>query len=76
MGLYKKILRSGRPLSSPSWTATLIISNDEIKDVIKIVKSFEDPSLLLKGVSKTIQNEVKQQEGEFLSMLLATLGRS
>ena len=53
-----------------------IISNDEIKDIIKIVKSLEDSGLLLKRVSKTIQNEAKEQKGEFLRMLLGTLGAS
>ena len=65
----KKILGSGRPSSSAVWTTTLIISNDEMKD-IKIVKSLEGSSLLLKGVSETIQNEAKEQRGVFLSMLL------
>ena len=55
---------------------TLTISNDEIHDVIKIVKSLEDPGLLIKGVTKTIKNEVKEQKGRFLSMLLGTLGAS
>ena len=55
---------------------TLIISNDEIHDIIKIVKSLEDSGLLLKGVTKTVQNEVKEQKGGFLSMLLGTLGAS
>ena len=55
---------------------TLIISNDEIEDIIKIVKSLEDCGLLLKGVTETVQNEVKVQKGGFLSMLLATLGGS
>ena len=55
---------------------TLIISNDEREDIIKIVKSFEDSGLLLKGVTETVQNEVKQQNGGFLSMLLSTLGAS
>ena len=56
--------------------ATLIISNDEIEDIIKIVKSLEDSGLLLKGVTETVQNEVKEQKGGFLSMLLGTLGAS
>ena len=43
---------------------------------IKIVRSLEDSGLLLKVVSKTIQNEAKEQKGEFLSMLLGTLGAS
>ena len=47
-----------------------------MKDIIKIVKSLEDSGLLLKGVSKTIQNEAKEQKGGFLSMLLGTLGAS
>ena len=55
---------------------TLIISNDEINDIIKIVKSLEDSGLLLKGVTETVQNEVKEQIGGFLSMLLGTLGAS
>ena len=45
-----------------------------MEDIIKIVKSLEDSSLLLKGFSKTVQNEVKEQKGGFLSMLLGTLG--
>ena len=46
----------------------LIISNDEIGDTIKIVKSLEDSDLLLKGVTQTVQNEVKEQKGGFLSI--------
>ena len=52
----------------------MIISNDEINDIIKIVKSLEDFGLLLKGVAETVQNEVKEQKGGFLSILLGTLG--
>ena len=52
---------------------TLIISNDKIGDIIKIVKSLEDSGLLLKRVTETVQNEVKEQKGEFLSMLLGIL---
>ena len=59
-------------LGSGNDTTTLIISNDEIKDIIEIVKSLEDSGLLLKGVSETIQNESKEQKGRFLSMLLGT----
>ena len=62
----KKILGSGN--------TTLIISNDEIHDIIKIIKSLEDSGLLLKGVTKTVQNEVKEQKGGFLSELLGTVG--
>ena len=59
-----------------SGTTTLIISNDEMNDIIKIVKSLENSAVLLKGVSETIQNEAKEQRGGFLSMLLGTLGAS
>ena len=55
---------------------TLVILHDEIKDIIKIVKSLEDSGLLLKAVTETVQNEVKEQKEGFLSMLLGTLGAS
>ena len=47
-----------------------------MEEIIKIVKSLEDSGLLLKGVTETVQNEVKEQKGGFLSMLLGTLGAS
>ena len=47
-----------------------------MKDLLEIVKSLEHSSLLLKGVSKTIQNEAKEKKGGFLSMLLGALGAS
>ena len=65
----KKIIGSGN-------MTTLITSNNEIEDIIKIVKSLEDSGLLLKGVTETVQNEVKEQKGGFLSVLLGTLGAS
>ena len=52
-GMHKKILGSGR--NHPSST-TLIISNNEMEDIIKNVKSLEDTGLLLKGVTETVQN--------------------
>ena len=52
----------------------LVISNEEIKIIKKIVKPLEESGLLIKGVSKTIKNETKQQKGEFLGMLLGTIG--
>ena len=54
----------------------LTILNDEMEDIIKIVKSVEDSGLLSKRVSETIQSEAKEQKGTFLSMLLGTLGAS
>ena len=59
-----------------SGTTTLIISNEEINDIMKIVQALEDSNILLKGVTKTIKNETKEQKGGFLSMLLGTLGAS
>ena len=54
----------------------LIISNKDIEDLINIVKSLEDSGLLLNGVTKSVQNEIKEQKGGFLSMLLGTLRAS
>ena len=68
-GIHKKILGSGN-------TTTLIISNEDMEDLIKIVKSLEDSGLLLKGVTESVQNEVKERKGGFLSMLLGTLVES
>ena len=58
--IHKKILGSEN--------TTLIIWNNEMEDIIKIIKSHKDYGLLLKGVTETVQNEVKEQKGRFLSM--------
>ena len=55
---------------------TLIISNEETDDLIKIVKSLKESGLLKKGVGETIKNEAKEQKYEFLGMLLGTLRAS
>ena len=67
-GIQKKIHGSG--------TTTLIISNKEMNDIMKIVQALEYSNILLKGVTKTIKNETKEQKGGFLSMLFGTLGAS
>ena len=67
-GIQKKIHGSG--------TTTLIISNEEMNDIMKIVQGLEDSNILLKGVTKTIKNETKEQTRGFSSMLLGTLGAS
>ena len=67
-GIQKKIHGSG--------TTALIISNEETNDIMKIVQALEDFNVLLKGVTKTVENEIKEQKGGFLSMLLGTLGDS
>ena len=54
----------------------LIIEQEDMKDIMKIIKALENSGILLKGVSKTIENETKEQSGGFLSMLLGTLGAS
>ena len=59
-----------------SGNTTLTISNEELNDVMKIVKSHEESGLLIKGVSQTIKNEAKEQKGGFRCMLLGTLGAS
>ena len=64
----KKILGSG--------TTALIISNEEMNDIMKIAQSLQDSNVLSKGVTETIKNETKEQKGGFLSMLLGTLGAS
>ena len=67
-GINKKMLGSGN--------TTLIISNEEMNDIMKIVQAIEDSNILLKEVTKTIEDETKEQKGGFLSMLLGTLGTS
>ena len=60
-----------------SGTTTLIISNEEMEYVMKIVKSeSEESSLLMKGVRETIKNQEKEQKDVFLPMLLGTLATS
>ena len=65
--IQKKIYGSG---------VKLIIEQEDMKDIMKIIEALENSGILLKGVSKTIENETKEQRGGFLSMLLGTLGVS
>ena len=65
---YKKIFVSG--------TATLIIANEEMNDIMKIIQALKSSGILLKGVTETIRNEAKEQKGGFLSMLLDASGAS
>ena len=67
--INKKILGSGNH-------TILIISNDDMQDLLKIVKSLEDSGILLDGITETVKNEVKEQKGGSLSMFLGTLGAS
>ena len=54
-------------------TKTLISSNEEMEDKMKIVKSLKKTGLLIKEIGETIKNKTKKQKGGFLSMLLGTL---
>ena len=54
----------------------LIIEQEDMNDIIKIIEALENFGILFKGVTKTIENETKDQRGGFLSMLLGTLGAS
>ena len=56
-----------------SESMTLIISNEEMSDIMKIVQALEDSNILLKGITKRIKNETKEQKGGFLITLLGTL---
>ena len=67
-GIQKKIHGSA--------TTTLITSNKEMNHIMKIVQALKDSNILLKGVTKTIKNETKEQNQRFLRMLLGTLGAS
>ena len=67
-GVQEKIRESG--------TTSLIISNEEMEDIMKIVKSFEESGLIIKVISETNKNETKEQKGGFFPMLLGTLAAS
>ena len=67
-GIQKKILGSG--------TTTLIILNEEMNGIMKIVRALGDSNILQKRVTKTIKNKTKEQKGRFLDMLLGALGVS
>ena len=71
--IQKKIHGSG---ATKGAGVKLIIEQEDMKDIMKIIKALENSGILLKGVSKTIKNETKEQRGGFLSMLLGTLGAS
>ena len=55
---------------------TLLLSNKEMRNIMKVVKSLEESGSLIEGVSETIKNERKEQKGGFVSMLISILGAS
>ena len=59
-----------------SGITTVIISNEKMNDIIKKDNSLKESGLLTKGFRKTIKNGAEEQKGQFLSMLLGTLGAS
>ena len=59
-----------------SGTTTVIISNEEMNDIMKIVKSLVESGLWINDVSESNENETKEQKGKFLGMLKGTLGAS
>ena len=71
--IQKKIHGSG---ATKGAGVKLIIEQEDMNDIMKIIKALENSGILLKGVSKAIKNEAKEQKGGFLSMLLGTLGAS
>ena len=71
--IHKKMFGSGMHPSDLAKQITLPISNEEMNDIMKIIKSLEAFGLLIKDISKTIKNEAKEQKRVFLGMLLGTL---
>ena len=67
--IHKKMFGSGRSLE-------LIVSNEEINDIMNLIQLFKESDLLIKGISGTSKNEAKEQKGRFLSVLLGTLAAS
>ena len=67
------LLKTGLPLMNG---VIQPLANDEMEDILKIVKSLEDSGILLKGVGERIKDDAKEQKGGFLSILLDTLGAS
>ena len=67
---------ASHPLNLVSRMTALIISDEGMNDIMKIVMSLEESCLLIKGVSETLKNKTKEQKGVFLSMLLGKLGAS
>ena len=67
-GIQKKIHGAG--------TTTLIISNEKMNVIMKILQALEDSNILLKGVTKSVKNETKEQKGGFLGTLVDTSSHS
>ena len=75
-GSARPPILASHPLNLVSRMTALIISDEGMNDIMKIVMSLEESCLLIKGVSETLKNKTKEQKGVFLSMLLGKLGDS
>ena len=73
VSILKKIQGSG---ATKGAGVKLITEQEDMNDIIKIIEALENSGILLKGVTKTIENETKEQREGFLIMLLETLGAS
>ena len=71
---YFSIIRSDISSTSNRCMNSLIISNEEMNDITKIIQALQDSGVLLKSITKTIEIEAKGQKGGFLGILLGTLG--
>ena len=71
-----KMFGSGRPSNLTSCKTKVIVSNEEMNDIMKIVKCLKESGLLIKGITKTIKNEAKEQKQGFIIMLLGILDAS
>ena len=69
--MQKKIHGSG---ATKGAGVKLIIEQEDMDDIMKIIKALENSGILLKGVSKASKNETKERKGGFLSILFGTLG--
>ena len=70
----RKISRKGAVRVGKGFT--LFILNEDINDIVKIIKSLEDSGVLIHGVTETVKHEIKKQECRFLGVLVAPLAAS
>ena len=70
------IAKSGASVIRPWKGIILVISNEDMDDIIKTIKLIEDSSVLIEEASETVKHKIKKQEGRFFSMILGTLGAS
>ena len=70
-----KLFREGHPLELAKRT-TLVFSNEDLNDILKIIMSSKNVVFLIKDVTETVKNEIKEQKGGLLGILAATIGAS